>query len=216
MNATRIGRAALVAMGLGLVLVAGAGDARAAVDVDLGAAVSLNDDVDIFLRISTRFFDAEPERTHRAYRRTHRAEDAAVALFLARHGGVSVKAVLRHRDDGLSWFQIGVRIGVPIEAYFVELRRPPGPPYGKAYGHWKKRGHPHKPHALTDQEVRDLVLLQITAGYYGMDPDEVVKRRAGLDGVALIADIYRTRHGAKPPASRGHAKARGHGKGKKP
>ena len=39
---------------------------------------------------------------------------------------------------GMSWWDISVRYGIRPEVYYVPVAVAPGPPYGKAWGHYKK------------------------------------------------------------------------------
>jgi hypothetical protein len=196
--------------------------ASAGLDVDFGAAVALDDDTQIFLRVSSRHFDADHGRMEAVHHRLGRPEDAAVAFFIARHAGVAVNLVLKKRDKGLSWYRIALKLGVHPDVFFVPLRRHPGPPYGNAYGHWKKHKHAERHDAwkLHDDDIRELVTLRIASDYYRLSPDEVVRRRGSRTGVVqLVSGEYRSRHGkAKkavktPPGHAGHP-GKGHAKGK--
>lgn len=202
--------------GLAVLMCGGAPAARAGLDVNLGAAISLDDDVSIFLGVSGRFFDAKPDAVKRVYRKTRNPEDVAVAYFLARRGGVSVRVVLGHRERGLSWFRVGLQLGLPIDVYFMPMDHHPGPPYGKAYGYWKKqRGRHGHPRGLTDVEVRDLVVLHLASGYYGLAPGEVARRRAGQGAVVVVAGEYRHRHGpGQGPPGKAGSSSPGKAKGK--
>ena len=66
------------------------------------------------------------------------------------------------------------------------------PPYGKAYGHYKKY-HPNKEWkkiVLSDNEVVDLVNLRFISEYHKLDPDKVIKMRGqGMNFVNINVEI---------------------------
>lgn len=184
---------------------------RLNVDVDLGVAVNIGDD-DLYLRINARYFDKDPEYV-RGIIRSHTISDRdyPVLLFLSYHSRKDVDFIFSLRREGLTWWDISVRFGIPVSVYFVDLNYKPGPPYGKAYGYWKK----HKRNAnykfvLTDTEVYDLISLQIASRYYGMSPEEVIKMRSsGVNFKHIITNQYWKRHAAP-----GQEKNKDKGKGK--
>ena len=121
----------------------------------------------------------------------------------------------RLRNRGLSWFEIGVRYGVPMDAWFVPVRRQPGPPYGKAYGHWKKNSGER----FSDQDARNLVAVRMIHEYYGVPVETAMAWRAGGRSIREITTgEYRNRHGKSSAAgkpAKGHGNGKGHGQGKK-
>src|SRR5262245_6363114 len=64
--------------------------------------------------------------------------DLPVVLFLAHECGRPPEAIVDLRARGLSWSMIFTRVGVPYEVLFDGIERDPGPPYGKAWGYWRK------------------------------------------------------------------------------
>lgn len=178
--------------------------ALAGVDVDFGAAVPVGDDGALFLAISSRYFDRPPELVQDWRRECRNPDDLAVALFLAGRVGHDPAAIFRLRHDGLSWWEIGARIGLPVDAWFVPVSHNPGPPYGKAYGYWRKHRHDRRAtFRLTDREARDLVALRMIHEYYGVRPVEAMKWRAAHRSLpTLLGKEYRSRHPHRggPPA----------------
>jgi hypothetical protein len=101
---------------------------------------------------------------------------------------------------------------VPVDVWFVPVRRDPGPPYGKAYGHWKK--HHKNPSAvrLTDADVGNLVAVRMLHEYYSVSVEVAMEwRSSGRPLSALMSDEYEKRHGKKP-ASPGKSKSKAAGK----
>ncbi len=196
MNWTQRARASLllaVLLGLG----AWAGTARAGVDVDFGAAIRVGDDSNLFLRISSRYFDRDPEVVQQCEAQYGDPDDVAVALFLSNRCGVPPERIFDLRRERMSWWQIGVRLGAPVDVWFVPVTHNPGPPYGRAYGYWRKFQHNPRYHfALSDREARDLVALRVMHDYYGLRPAQAMQlRERGGDIRHLVAGEYRTRHG---------------------
>jgi hypothetical protein len=187
--------------------------APAGVDIDFGMRVDVGDDADLFLAVSSRYFDRDRATITDLGVRYTDPDDLTVSLFLCRHTGADPGRIWNLRRQGLTWWQIGVRLGVPADAWFVPVTRDPGPPYGKAYGHWKKhrRGGP-TPAALTDRDLRNLVAVRMLHEYYGVSVEVAMDWRASGESVrTLVAREYRGRH-AKAP---GHpSRGKGHGKNK--
>jgi hypothetical protein len=189
--------------------------AHAGLDIDLGASVRLNDNTDIYFAVSSRYFGEDRLVVERFGVRYGSPDDLAVALFIARHSGQSQAAIYRLRRQGLTWWDISVRLGVPADVWFVRVERDPGPPYGKAWGYWKKRGKDRpKTIVLTDDECRGFVAVRLVHEYYGVPVETAVEwRNTSRDLKVLISDEYRQRHGK----SRGkalHAAGKGSSKGK--
>ena len=58
-----------------------------------------------------------------------------------------------------------------------------GPPYGKAWGYWKKYGERWPPSArLSDDEIIRVNAVKLHADYFKVDPVDVVRLHAGRGG----------------------------------
>ena len=203
--------------------------ALAGLDVGFGAAVQIGDDTEVYLAVNSRYYDRDEQDIRRWHRQCGNPDDLAVALFIARHGGASADEVLILRGQGLAWWEIAVRIGVEPEVWFVPVARDPGPPYGNAYGRWKKHGkHNAAKIALRDDEIRHLVAVRLLHEYYGVSVEVAMEWRAsGRDLEQITAGEYRNRHGKgapgpakvavqddpKPGKNKGNEKGAGKGKG---
>ncbi len=216
----------LITVGLGLC--AGA-SAMAGLDVDFGADVRLSDDANLYFHISSRYFDRDPKVVGTLSARYSNPDDLSVSLFLSSRSGSDPMEVWRLRNKGLSWFQVGARCGVPMDAWFVPVRRDPGPPYGKAYGYWKRHKNADR---LSDEDARNLVAIRMIHEYYGVPVETAMEWRAGGGTIQqLVGMEYRHRHGKKHKAGkarrrerehdrededhdRGNGHGRGHGKGR--
>ncbi len=205
----------LATLVLGALLACGAA-AQAGVDVNFGANVHAGDDARLFVSITSRYFDREPRDVEGWQERCYPdPDDLAVALFLSANGDMDPDAIFALRKQGLGWFEVSQRCHVPVVAFFPAVARDPGPPYGKAYGHWRKYRRDHR-HVmkLNDEEIRHLVGAQVIRDYYGVPLETAMKwRSSGRDVRSVMVREYRSRHGGRE--GKGEDKAEG-GKGDKP
>lgn len=188
---------------------------QAGLDIDFGASIRIGDDDDLFLSVSARYFDEDRGSIDRVAVRYRNPDDLAVALFIARRSGKSADHIHGLRERGLSWWDISVRLGMPMDVWFVPVARDPGPPYGKAYGHWKNHKR-DKRHAvvLNDTELRNLVAVRVLHEYYGVSVAVAMDwRSSGRDLRTLVSGEYNQRHAHKHPAT-GKSKGRGNNKNK--
>lgn len=196
----------------------------AGLDVSFGAAVQLGDDTEVYVAVSSRYYDQDERNIQKWNRQCKDSDDLAVALFLSRHGHESPDHVFILRSKGLSWWEIGLRLGVPADAWFVPVKRDPGPPYGKAYGHWKKNGKKSSAKMnLSDSDAQNLVAVRMLHEYYGVSIEVAMEwRSSGRDLKDITAGEYRNRHGKNNKAtgkvaansSGDQGKNKGGGKGK--
>ena len=197
--------------------------ASAGVDVSFGASVPVGDDGHLFFSISSRYFDRQPTVVETWARRYANPDDLAVSLWISQRSGRSPDFIFSLRRQGLGWFDIGTRCGVPVDAWYVPVPSGRvGPPYGKAYGYRDK--HQHDPHyrvRLTDVDARNLVAVRMAHEYYGVSPETAMEwRRDGASVRSIMTREYRTRHGHderrgpdKHDAGKGHGHGEGHGNG---
>ena len=107
-------------------------------------------------------------------------EEMPVILFLAGRAHVAPGVIVDLRLRGMSWMDITFHYGLSPEIYYVPLRTAPGPPYGRAYGYYKKWPRKEwKKVRLGDDDVVNLVNLKFASEHYGRSPEEVIKMRSG-------------------------------------
>lgn len=182
--------------------------ARAGVDISFGANVPVGDDGNLFFSISSRYFDRDPVVINTWARRYPNPDDLAVSLFIAQRSGKAPDFIFSLRQRGLSWYDVGTRCGVPVDAWYVPVASErPGPPYGNAYGYWKH--HQRDPHyvvRLSDIDARNLVAVRMVHEYYGVSPEVAMEWRRGGDNLrTIMSREYRNRHGKHgPEGARGH------------
>jgi len=182
----------------------------AGLDIDFGAAIRIGDDTDLYFAISSRYFDQDRNTVEAFAVRYNDPDDLAVSLFICKQSGRSPEEVFTLFRRGLSWWDISVKLGIPLDVWFVEVDSKPGPPYGKAYGHWKnhKRDRRHVV-VLSNIEMRDLVAARMIHEYYDVPVVTAMEWRArGLNLRGIMADEYHKRRG-KPAHRGGKAAHRG-------
>ena len=179
-------------------------------DIDFATSIR-GDNTDLYLSISSRYFDRDRTTVERFAGRYDNPDDLAVSLYLSKHSGRSCDHIYGLRQHGLSWWEISLRLGVPVDAWFVRVRHDPGPPYGKAYGHWKHhKRDKHHYMVLSDTDIRNLTAVRMIHEYYGVSVEVAMDwRSSGRDLDAIMSGEYHKRHGK--PAHAGH---KGHGKNK--
>jgi len=122
-------------------------------------------------------------------------EELPVVFFLAQRAHVSPEAVVKLRLRGMNWMDITLHFGLSPEIYYVPVRY--GPPYGHAYGHYKK--HPKGGwgrHDLRDVDVVNQVNLRFISDHHGYAPEKVMKyRNEGRSFTVIDRDVRYERQG---------------------
>lgn len=186
-------------------------------EVDLGISIDEDGIKGFYLAIGEHF-RVDARRVTAVKKADIPDEEMPVVFFLAKKCYVSPSIIIRHRRDGLSWMDICLKYGLTVEIFWVDLKHTPGPPYGKAWGHFKKKKKDKWGSIrLTDIEIVNFVNLKFISGHYGYPPDEVVKMRGkGASFVKIHGKVKRAgppkKNMAGPPPAE---KAKSKGKGKK-
>jgi hypothetical protein len=125
-------------------------------------------------------------------------EELPVVFLLATRARVAPGAIIDLRLGGMSWMDITLRYGLSPAIYYVPVNGGKiGPPYGNAYGHYKK--HPKnewKKIRLPDRDVVNMVNLKFMSEHYGYPPEKVMQMRAeGRQFVAINDSIQKEKHG---------------------
>jgi hypothetical protein len=124
-------------------------------------------------------------------------EELPVVFYLAAKAQVASGVILDLRLKGLSWIDVTLRYGLSPEIYYVPVKAAKvGPPYGKAYGYYKKHPrHEWKKVVLHDDDVVNLVNLKFASDYYGYAPERVMQMRGeGQNFVAIHDHIKKEKH----------------------
>jgi len=134
-------------------------------------------------------------------------EELPVVFFLASRAHVDPSVIidLRYRQR-MSWLNITLHYGLTPEIYYVPVQRV-GPPYGNAYGHYKKHGKDYRKVRLADADVVNLVNLRFMSEYHGVAAEVVMDRRGRGERFVVMNDHYYKEKGKKH-----HGDDRGKGK----
>jgi hypothetical protein len=141
-----------------------------------------------------------------------------VVFFLAEQAGQNPSAILKLRFDGKSWMDIAIHFGLTANVFYVPVKNKPGPPYGKAYGHFKnKKKKEWETIRLTDADIINFVNLRFISDHYGFSPDEVIKMRsAGKSFIEINDKAKRDKNQSQKISQQNNAdKNSGKGKGNK-
>ncbi|RJQ51339.1 MAG: hypothetical protein C4526_10155 [Nitrospiraceae bacterium] len=146
--------------------------------------------------------------------------ESPVVFYIASLAHVAPGVVIDLRLSGRSWMDITLHFGLSPEIYYVPVKIVPGPPYGRAYGYFKKRPRKEwRKIVLSDDDVINLVNLRFTSEYYGYQPEDVIHMRSGgKDFVGIHDNIRKEKKGRGREREHGKFdddKGQGRGKGHK-
>jgi hypothetical protein len=144
--------------------------------------------------------------------------DLPVIGFLSVQLGQPPETILDLHLGGLPWVDIALRFGHGPEIFYVPFAADPGPPYGKAWGYYKKTPRAQwRTIRLADDDVFNLVNVRVCHDYYHVPYDRVVAlRRAGHGYGDIHRDLAREtgKHGHDKGASSHGKHGKGHDSGK--
>ena len=220
---TRFGKKYFVLPILGLLIgILSVSGAEGALDFRLGAEIQIDDDTEVYIGVSSHYYDRDPEQVRGWNRQCGHPDDLAVALFIARHTGRTPAFLLNLHSQGSTWWDVSLRLEMNPDVWFLPTKRQPGPPYGKAYGHWKNSKKSKQRLILADTDCRNLVAVRMLHECYGVSVERAMEMRAsGKDLKKLTAGEYRNKHGKnhqkekKVADNSSSGKGNGKGKGKK-
>jgi len=177
--------------------------------VDLGISVSDGKLRSFYLAVSDYYGISGKAVVATKERYRLRDEELPVVYFLSARTRVDPSVIIDLRIKGLSWLDVTFHYGLTPEIFYVPVAvEKIGPPYGKAYGHFKKYRSKKewKKIILNDYEVADLVNLRFISEHYKIKPETVMKMRSQGKNFLTINEENR----------KGKAKAKGnYGKDKK-
>jgi hypothetical protein len=138
-------------------------------------------------------------------------DEVPVVFYIAQQARVEPAVILDLRRRGLSWADVALHLRLEPDIYYFRG----GPPYGKAYGYWKK--HPPR-----DAEVIDAVNVHFLSDYHRVSPDVVRAERSRGPSYAVVAQGFeaKARKGEDhriddrdDDREKGRSHEHGHGKG---
>lgn len=137
-----------------------------------------------------------------------------VVFFLAQRARVSPGTIVDLRLGGKRWIDIAVRYGLSPEMFYVPLAIEPGPPYGKAYGHYKNKKHDQwRAIVLDDDDIVNFVNLRFLSEYHHRPAEEIVRLRGGGTNFAAIHTQFAGGRSVVVVDADRHGNGKGKGKG---
>ena len=134
-------------------------------------------------------------------------EELPVVFFIAARAGVEPKVIVDLRLGGSSWYNISIKYGIYADVYYVPLVVDPGPPYGKAYGYYKKKPKKEwKKIKLADADIINLVNLRYISEYYDYKPENIVKMRSDGKNYVVISENVKVEKKGNKDKSKGKNK----------
>jgi len=117
-------------------------------------------------------------------------EELPVVFFIAERAHVAPATIVDMRLRGRSWWDISVHYGMHADVYYVPMAVRTGPPYGKAYGHYKKPKKEWNTIVLSDPDIVNLVELRFMSEHYHVAPERIVEmRERDVDFVTIHGDV---------------------------
>lgn len=165
--------------------------------VDVGVSVGEDGLEGFYLAVGDYFGTSESKII--VIRERHIPDDEIpVVLFLASRAQVSPEVIIDMRLNGRSWWGITVHFGLSPEIFYVPVATDiKGPPYGNAYGHFKKKPRQEwDTIVLTDEEVIVLVNLKFFSEHYQYPPEKVIEmKNSGRNFVGINEVIVKEKNG---------------------
>lgn len=124
-----------------------------------------------------------------------RDEELPVFLLIISYVRVSPDVIIELRRGGWSWYEIMIRFGLEPERIFHRYIIVYGPPYGRAYGHYKK---PPKRIILKDYDIIELSHVKFFSEYYNRDPKIIINlKKKEKDYIRVNEKLYHEIKGKK-------------------
>jgi hypothetical protein len=185
---------------------------HAAVAFDVALGVDVNEDTRIFLNVTNQTWRPAVPATV-LQRCPDPEDDFPVIAFLAYHSHRSPSFILNLRREGYAWSDIFFQVNVSPSVLFVAMDRDPGPPYGKAWGYWKKHYRPgtRVRYRFADRDVVGLVKVQTASRHFGTSPFSIIDaQRGGRRPEVFTAERWKQKNG-RPTWARGPGRDGGKG-----
>jgi hypothetical protein len=206
----------LLSILLSPILLAGFMAIESRADVNVGISADRDGIKEFHLSIGTHYgvrqVDVEKVRA-----RSLPDDEMAVVFFLSNRLEMSPIFLVDLRLSGRSWMEITLKYGLSPEIYFVKFASDPGPPYGKAWGHYKKTPR-KKWHQiqLGDMDIINLVNLKFLAEKHQCSPEKIVRmKKQGKSFSNMHGDFKKAKAQKKQKKASAKKAAGKKGKGKK-
>jgi hypothetical protein len=182
-------------------------------DLDLGLSFADGSLRGFYLTISDHY--GVPARQVVELQQRYRCpvDELPVVYFLSARAHVAPAVIIGLRAGRMSWLDIAFHYHLRPDIFFVPVSAERiGPPYGRAYGYYRKQGPSRDPRAfaITDSEVVDLVNLRFLSEHYGVRPETVMAMRS--EGRPFVAIAEAIGHGKDAAKAKHHNERSGHKK----
>jgi hypothetical protein len=187
-------------------------------NVSTGISIADGELRSFYLSVGDYYRVPEPRVVHVKQHYRMSDEELPVVFFLASSAHVDPDVIIDLRlRQRMSWLNITLRFGLTPEIYYVPVQRV-APPYGKAYGHYKKHKDDYKKVVLVDEDVVNLVNLRFISDYHHVAPEAVMDMRGqGKKFVVISDEVGKGKggpHSDDDAKGKGKSKETGKGKGK--
>lgn len=210
---TKISLVAVVAL---FSLLAAPASAATRVNVDVLWNPNPDDSTQVFLHVTNTAYPMPRERVTAVFHEIPNPYDEyPVLAFIAYNAHVDIGTVWAYKRKGHVWANVMWHFGVPPSALFVDVPRQPGPPYGRAYGHWKRLGDRMPRDVISNDDVTYWVRMRAVASYAGVPPGQVYRwRESGQRFDTIAVRQYQEKHGkGHGPSQQSGGPGKGWGKG---
>ena len=109
-----------------------------------------------------------------------------VVFFMAERCRVAPHVIVDMRLAGRTWMDIAIRFGMGADVFFVPVSRVHGPPYGNAFGHFRRPRAEWAALRIPDDDVITLVHTKFLSERYGLSPDDVIAMRGKDDDLVTL------------------------------
>jgi len=156
-------------------------------DVDVGLSIGDEGLKSFYLAIGD-YYQVPEKQIIIVRRQKIPEEEMPVVFFIAKKAHVSPQVIINMRLGGKSWWEISAHYGLRADVFYVPLKNDPGPPYGKAYGHFKhQKKNEWNKIVLSDADIINFVNLRFVSEYWDYSPEEVVKMRGKGENFVIIS-----------------------------
>jgi len=199
-----------------LAFVLALGGLTAATSADAQTAYSVSASIGDFHVAVSNYYQV-PEREVIVVReRRIPDEELPVVFFIAQRAHVPPARIVDMRLRGSSWWDISVRYGLDADVYYVPVAVRTGPPYGRAYGHYKKPRNEWRTLVLTDADIVNLVELRFMSEHYHVAPERIIEmRERNVDFLSINRDVSGRRVARDRDDDDDQGENHDHGRGRK-
>lgn len=134
-----------------------------------------NDSLKHFYFSLSNFFETPEEKIIIIKKKYHpiiKDEEIPIILILAKEAKVDPQLIVELRKKGYSWYEIFVYFGIKPEKFYRTVIIKESPPYGKAWGYYKKPKKIKKVF-ISDGDIIVLTHVKFISEYFQENPKEV-------------------------------------------